>query len=131
MLRVFFMSEKERCNVPKKPKRPCSFPGCPELVEGRYCEKHKREVNQHYNRYQRDPETSKRYGRRWRKIRKAFITANPLCGECKRQGKFTPAEEVHHIIPLAEGGTHNSDNLMSLCKSCHSRLTAKEGGRWG
>ncbi len=117
--------------MPRKPKRPCSFPGCPELVEGRYCEKHQREVDRHYNRHQRDPDTAKRYGRRWRKIRKAFLTAHPLCEECKKQGKFTPAEEVHHITPLSEGGTHDYENLMALCKSCHSRITAKEGGRWG
>lgn len=117
--------------MPKKPKRPCSYPGCPELVDGRYCEEHKREVNHHYNRHQRDPETSKRYGRRWRKIRKTYITAHPLCEACKKQGKFTPAEEVHHIKPLSDGGTHSYENLMSLCKSCHSTITAKEGGRWG
>lgn len=117
--------------MPRKPKRPCSYPGCPELVDGRYCEKHNQEVNRHYNRHQRDPETSKRYGRRWRKIRKTYITAHPLCEECKRQGKITPAEEVHHIKPLSDGGTHDYENLMSLCKSCHSKITAKEGGRWG
>lgn len=117
--------------MPKKPKRPCSYPGCPELVDDRYCEEHKREVNRHYNRHQRDPETSKRYGRRWRKIRKTYITAHPLCEECKKQGKFTPAEEVHHIKPLSDAGTHSYENLMSLCKSCHSTITAKEGGRWG
>ena len=38
---------------------------------------------------------------------------------------------VHHMIPLANGGTHNDSNLMSLCMSCHLRITAKEGGRWG
>lgn len=27
-------------NMPKKQKRPCSYPGCPELTDGRYCEKH-------------------------------------------------------------------------------------------
>ena len=117
--------------MPRKPKRPCSFPDCPELVEGRYCEKHKREVDRHYNRHQRDPRTAKRYGRRWRKIRQAFLTAHPLCEECKKQGRYTPAEEVHHITPLSEGGTHDYENLMALCKSCHSRITAKEGGRRG
>jgi 5-methylcytosine-specific restriction protein A len=117
--------------MPRKPKRPCSFPGCPELVEGRYCEKHKRKVDRHYNRHQRDPKTAKRYGRRWRKIRKVFLTAHPLCELCREQGRYTPAEEVHHIKPLSEGGTHDYENLMALCKSCHSRITAKEGGRWG
>ncbi|HOE18067.1 MAG TPA: HNH endonuclease [Syntrophorhabdaceae bacterium] len=44
---------------------------------------------------------------------------------------MTPAEEVHHIIPLSKGGTHDESNLMSLCTSCHSEITAREGGRWG
>ena len=44
---------------------------------------------------------------------------------------MTAAQEVHHIVPLAEGGTHDEDNLMALCKSCHSRITVREGGRWG
>jgi len=39
-------------------------------------------------------------------------------------------EEIHHIVPLSKGGTHAPDNLMSLCSSCHSAISAKEG-RWG
>ena len=38
--------------------------------------------------------------------------------------------EVHHIIPLRDGGTNDINNLMALCKSCHSEITAREGGRW-
>jgi 5-methylcytosine-specific restriction protein A len=38
---------------------------------------------------------------------------------------------VHHILPLARGGTHDRSNLMSLCTSCHSTITAKDGDRWG
>ena len=117
--------------MPRKPKRPCSFPGCSKLVDGRYCEEHKKLINQQYNRYSRDPETSKRYGRLWRRIRYEYIKNHPLCEECKRKGKLTPTEEVHHIIPLAKGGTHDDENLMALCKSCHSSITAQEGGRWG
>ncbi|WP_420838364.1 HNH endonuclease [Allobaculum mucilyticum] len=33
-------------------------------------------------------------------------------------------EQVHHIVPLSQGGTHDENNLMSLCKSCHSRIHA-------
>jgi 5-methylcytosine-specific restriction protein A len=42
----------------------------------------------------------------------------------------TAAAEVHHILPLSQGGTHAEANLMALCKECHSRITAREGGRW-
>ena len=40
------------------------------------------------------------------------------------------ATEVDHIVPKSAGGTDAMDNLQALCKSCHSRKTAKEG-RWG
>ena len=41
--------------MPRKPKRPCSYPGCPKLTEGRYCEEHAKTVNRNYNKYERDP----------------------------------------------------------------------------
>ena len=117
--------------MPLKPKRPCSYPGCPELTDGRFCEAHAKKESQRYERYDRDPEKNKRYGSSWRKIRAAFIKANPLCVRCQQDGRLTPAREVHHIIPLRDGGTNDINNLMALCRSCHSEITAREGGRWG
>ncbi|MBP3896084.1 MAG: HNH endonuclease, partial [Mogibacterium sp.] len=29
------------------------------------------------------------------------------------------------------GGTHDEDNLMALCKKCHSKIHAERGDRWG
>lgn len=116
--------------MPKKPKRPCSYPGCPKLTDGRFCYEHQKQENQRYEKYDRSPEMKKRYGRAWKRIRDRHITQYPLCEMCKNHGRLTPAEEVHHILPLSQGGTHEDSNLMSLCKSCHSEITAKEGGRW-
>ncbi len=116
--------------MPMKPKRPCSYPGCPELTDGRYCEKHQKEVDARYNKYERDPAARKRYGRTWKRIRDRYIAAHPLCERCLKVGRLTPAEEVHHIVPLSKGGAHDESNLMSLCTSCHSEITAREGGRW-
>lgn len=116
--------------MPKKPKRPCSHPGCPNLTDGRFCEEHARLENKRYEKYDRDPAVRRRYGRAWKRIRDRYITAHPMCEECVRHGKLTPAEEVHHILPLSRGGNHNEENLMSLCKSCHSAITARDGDRW-
>ncbi|MDL2319063.1 HNH endonuclease [Eubacteriales bacterium OttesenSCG-928-A19] len=116
--------------MPRKPKRPCSYPGCPALTDDRYCEMHQKVVDAHYNRHQRDPETAKRYGATWRRIRANYVAKHPFCEQCWKDGKITPVQEVHHIVPLSHGGTHDPDNLMALCKICHSRITAKEGGRW-
>ncbi len=116
--------------MPYKPKRPCSYPGCPLLTSGSYCDAHRKLTEARYNKYERDPDTNKRYGRAWRRIREQYIGAHPLCEQCAKADKVTPAAEVHHILPLARGGTHETSNLMSLCSSCHSAITAKEGGRW-
>ena len=29
--------------------------------------------------------------------------------------------EVHHVIPLSEGGANDGGNLLSLCRDCHIR----------
>lgn len=117
--------------MPYKPKRPCSHPGCPKLTYERFCEEHTKEEAKRYERYQRDPAVKKRYGRSWKRIRDRYITAHPLCEQCQKDRRITPAEEVHHIKPLSQGGTNDVDNLMALCTSCHSEITAREGGRWG
>ena len=98
---------------------------------GRFCVEHTKVENKNYNKYQRNPESNKRYGRAWKKIRDRYIKAHPLCEECQKDGRLTPAEEVHHIIPLSKGGSNEYSNLMSLCKSCHSRISAESGDRWG
>jgi len=87
-------------------------------------------MNKQYNQFERDPLSNKRYGRSWKRIRDRFIKAHPLCEECRKQGRLTPAEEVHHILPLSKGGTNEMGNLLSLCKPCHSRITVEMGDRW-
>ena len=119
-----------RIKVPSKPKRPCSYPGCPKLTHGRFCEEHEKKESQRYEKYDRDPAVKKRYGRAWKRIRDRYIAQHPLCEQCLKQNKVTPAEEVHNILPLSRGGTHCEDNLMSLCTPCHSKITALDGDRW-
>lgn len=119
-----------RKRMPRKPKKPCRYPGCPELTDALYCSAHQKLVTSQYNRHGRSPEMKKRYNGVWPAIRRRHMTAHPLCEVCRREGRITAAQEVHHMIPLANGGTHDESNLMSLCKSCHSRITAKEGNRW-
>ena len=126
-----FSMPTEVTRVPNRPKRPCSHPGCPRLTNGRFCDEHAKQEAQRYERYQRDPAVQKRYGRVWKRVRDRFIAAHPLCQRCQERGRITPAQEVHHIVPLSQGGTHDETNLMALCTSCHSEITAREGGRWG
>lgn len=113
--------------MPYKPKKPCAYPGCPKLTNKRYCVEHTKQEARRYERYERDPETHKRYGRSWVRIRKAFMSANPLCELCKTEGRLNPAELVHHKRKLTEGGTNDWSNLQALCPECHSRLHAVQG----
>ena len=116
--------------MPRKPKRPCSHPGCPKLTDGRFCEEHARQEAKRYEKYDRDPATRRRYGRAWKRIRDSYVSQHPLCEQCLKEGRLVETEEVHHRKPLAEGGTHARDNLIALCKSCHSKIHAERGDRW-
>ena len=112
--------------MPYKPKKPCAQRGCRELTASRYCEAHAKQEAKHYNRHGRDPVSNKRYGRTWKRIRAAFLSANPLCELCKRGGRLTPAAQVHHKVKLADGGTNDWSNLQALCAECHSRLHCQQ-----
>lgn len=116
--------------MPRKPKRPCSHPGCPELTDGRFCEQHEKQENKRYEKYDRDPAVRRRYGRVWKRIRDKYVLAHPFCEQCFKDGVMVQVEEVHHIVPLAKGGTHDTSNLISLCKSCHAKIHADSGDRW-
>lgn len=116
--------------MPRKPKHPCAYPSCKELTDNRYCLIHEKIVNKQYEMYKRSPETKKRYGRVWKRIRDAYAKEHPLCQKCYEEGKLVAMEQVHHIKPLSEGGTHDKENLISLCSSCHSKIHAARGDRW-
>lgn len=70
---------------------------------------------------------------KYRRLRDAFLHANPLCRRCFDEENLTiAAEEVDHIKPL---NTHPElgmewDNLQSLCRSCHEKKTAQENNRF-
>ena len=119
----------------------CSWPGCRCVVDmpERYCSKHKsmaeeRRRRQKENRVRFKGSSSERgYNSAWRRARSAFLRDHPLCAECEREGRLTPATCVDHIKP------HRGDkdlfwdetNWQALCQSCHSRKTAKEDGGFG
>lgn len=115
----------------------CSYPGCRKLVPigQKYCDQHKDTVQVQRPRYDRYRESAaaRGYGHCWRKLRAAFHREHPLCEECRTKGILTPAMDVDHIIPH-KGNQQlmwDKNNLQALCKSCHSRKTAREDGGFG
>jgi len=115
--------------MPRKPLSPCSYPGCPKLCEGRYCEEHKKLTDRQYNRYERSADVNKIYGRSWKRIRDKYAREHPLCERCLREGRATIMQQVHHIVPVSQGGTNDPSNLMSLCQSCHTKMHIELGDR--
>ena len=85
--------------MPRKPKRPCRYPGCPNLTDGVYCEEHAKIMEQHYEKFQRGYSPGKRYGRAWKRIRDRYVHKHPLCEQCLKEGRYTKATVVDHIRP--------------------------------
>ena len=119
--------------MPPRPFTVCRHPGCSRLTAAAcgFCSDHESIVDNSQNppRQQsalwRGNSASRGYDRRWRKARLVFLKANPLCAECRRQGRLNPATVVDHIIPH-RGDKElfwNKKNWQPLCVTCHGKKT--------
>lgn len=103
-------------------------PTCSVLVIRGRCPEHTRQQDQHHARF-KVGETSYTSSR-WRTARLRFLTAHPLCQDCKALGRVRLANTVDHIVP------HRGDvalfwdetNWRPSCASCHSMRTARQVG---
>lgn len=79
----------------------------------------------------RQHDNSKFYqSKQWRMTRKFYIKSNPLCEECLRSNPSITkaADMVDHIIQISKNGMmFDYSNLQSLCNSCHSKKSSREG----
>lgn len=82
------------------------------------------------------------YDATWERLRRMVLAESPLCadpfGEHAAVGRVEVATEVHHVVRLRvikgrdNGSTraaNRRENLLPLCKSCHSRVTNEEKRR--
>lgn len=121
--------------MPTASLTPCIIPGCAALLirgAGPRCVTHRREKERRREAWR--PDRDRFYDtQRWRRFRKWFLARHPLCEmDCAQQGRVTPATDVDHIKPLAEGGAPVDEaNTRAACHSCHSRRTAMEQSALG
>jgi len=114
--------------MPRKAKIPCSYQGCPTLIEsgtGNYCKEHMKLKNKVYSKTRDDKETITEYKTaRWQRVRKIVLQRdNYLCQICKEK----TAEMVDHIVEVKDGGAfYELSNLQSLCNKCHALKTKQE-----
>lgn len=85
----------------------------------------------HSHKAPRPSAAARGYGRDWRRRREQVLASQPLCVECKAQGRTVAATDVDHIRRLADGGDGSDANLQPLCHRCHARKTARVDGGLG
>ncbi len=121
--------------MPSRSLRPCKKMGCPELTrdESGYCDKHRYiyedQQKKRWNTMEKDRKSARErgYDTRWDKARKGYLIKHPLCVECVKEGRYTPATVVDHIKPH-RGNKQlfwDRDNWQSLCKQHHDKKTAR------
>lgn len=71
------------------------------------------------------------YDAQWRSARAAIM--NRARYLCEHGGCLLPAKEVHHVVPLSDGGPRlKATNLIALCeehhRAAHRNLRKKKGG---
>jgi 5-methylcytosine-specific restriction protein A len=112
---------------PVRAKRPCTHPGCPELVDKGRCPEHRRQDQQ--QRDTKTPEERRFYSSaRWQAIRADQLRREPLCRDCKVEGRVTIAKVADHVTPRRQGGSDDPSNLQSQCWRHHQRKRQQERG---
>lgn len=113
--------------MPNLPKAPCPHPGCGKITGGGRCDRHRR-LMERADRVERGTSADRGYDRRWRKLRRTFLAAHPVCKHHLEAtpSRVVPATVVDHIVPHRGDDRLRLDwdNLQALCKRCHDSKTA-------
>lgn len=77
--------------------------------------------------WHRGSSSERGYGWDWQKARELAIRRDlGLCVPCLKQGRTTAFAQVDHVIPKAQGGTDDPENLQCICADCHAFKTQGE-----
>ena len=128
--------------MPTKPKRPCSYPSCLELTNGRYCSAV--DITNFIKDCIKQNDLHRFYTwSEWLKLRGEVLDDDKHeCQMCKAKGKYKKATHVHHVNylrlhpELALSKFYKDDegnikrNLISACKNCHETVCHPERLRW-
>lgn len=107
----------------------CHYPGCNELAdEGCFCKKHiqTRKVSPMFQNAV-SPNNDYYRSYRWIKLRKEILSKSTHCAMCGISNVESTLH-IHHIVPPRgnEELFFNKDNLTTLCKTCHDKVTRRE-----
>lgn len=73
----------------------------------------------------------------WQNCRNAYMKkVGGLCEDCLKENKITPAEEVHHVVPISPSNISDPNitlawaNLVALCREHHRRRHGEKERRY-
>lgn len=89
-----------------------SFPRALFLVKSRF-----RNPKLFYHAFRNRGQSSEELPENWESIRKTVLERDGFC--CVVCGGENLELHVDHIIPRKWGGSHEKDNLRTLCRHCH------------
>lgn len=122
--------------MPNKPKRICNHPGCNQLTAERFCESHKKQVQEKRDK-ERGTAHERGYTYRWSKYSKWFLRqpSNQICKLRLDGGCALVSQCVDHINP-PDGPDDplfwDTDNHQASCIHCNSVKGDKyiKGSEW-
>lgn len=127
--------------MPYSAPTPCRVPNCKELVTDKsargLCVRHVREAcaygrNTTTRRGKMSDEEYKRDAwystKTWIRLRRAYISRNPLCVSCKHNGIVRGGDVVDHKVERKDDDSLRLkwSNLQTLCHACHNEKTRFE-----
>ena len=110
------------------------FCGCGKLIPyGQHlcpdCQARQSQRHKLYDAHTRNKRAAEFYNSAlWHGVRdKEMAISNYQCAVCRTKGIVTPADEVHHIIPIEVDWSKrlDADNLVCLCHRHHMEAHAK------
>ena len=57
-----------------------------------------------------------------KKFKTSIVLRDNFKCTCCEQTIFREEYEIHHVIPLSQGGANYPSNLVTLCSKCHSYI---------
>lgn len=109
-------------------KRPCLWPRCKNLSNRSYCELHRDEIERSRtaDRLATEPYRAIYATFKWKRARDRTVRRDGNRCQARINGvqcEITGGLNVHHIIPLKDGGEpFELSNLVTLCRSHHEQI---------
>lgn len=125
--------------MPVSCPRPCSYPGCPELVNGgSRCQAHLTLGTGKFGDRFRGSRQSRGYDAKWERTRKRILVRDAgICQVALKEGRIEVATEVDHVVSKAEwkrlhgslDGVDDDSNLQAISEAAHKAKTQAEALR--